>query len=87
MEFSYLFGLLTNLSISIGAWLFLTLAYIGGLFGTVWYGQYVLKRGFFTVMAVFMASLVGTGILGCVFSMVLYLIAYSLLSDFKNDYQ
>jgi hypothetical protein len=87
MEFSFLFGLLVNISMSIGAWLFAIVAYLGALFAMTWYGQFVAKQGFLTVLGIFVGSLIGTGILGCIASMLTYFIAYSLLSDFKNDYR
>ena len=87
MEFSFLFGLLVNISVSIGAWIFLLVAYLGALAAVTWYGQFVANKGFVTVLCVFVGSLIGTGILGCVVSMLVYFVAYSLLSDFKNDYR
>ena len=45
MEFSYLFGLLVNISMSVGAWLFLSLAYLGALVAVTWFGQFVAGDG------------------------------------------
>ena len=87
MEFSFLFGLLVNISMSFGAWLFAIVAYFGALFVMTWYGQFVAKQGSLTVLGIFGGSLICTGGLGCIVSMLIYFIAYSLLSDFKNDYR
>ena len=89
MAFSYWFGVLTNISIGIQGWVFLTLLSTIGV-AALSYGIHFLvdhKVRTIAMIASFSLALILLGILGFVYFSVVYLISFALFSDFRRDYQ
>ena len=87
MSYSYLFGLLVNLELSVLQWIFfLTLIIL--LLPALIYSLHFAGRRFSIVVHTvpFVLALFATGIAGLVGFSILYLIFYALFADFRTDY-
>ena len=89
MEFSYLIGLLTNCTLSWLQWAFLLFCLLFVLIGISAYICLLKKNTrfkIFCILAYFLTGLFTIGIIGAIAVVLIHLVTYSLLSEFRKDF-
>ena len=88
MSYGYWFGLLGNLSLSFQGWIFLVVLFTI-IISAISYGIHFFLTGrnrTIIMLVSFSLALFLLGILGLIYYGLIYLISFSLFSDFRRDY-
>jgi len=89
MEFSYLIGFLTNCTFSWLQWaffLFCLLFVLIGISAFICLLKKNTRHKFFCILAYFLTSLFTIGIIGAIAVVLTHLVTYSLVSEFRKDF-